>query len=53
MEDVAAVLEEFGPRFAELGRGIWTLQADTLEKAPFMRSGMNGGVAHAVEDAVG
>lgn len=36
-EEVETVLEEFGPKLAELGRGIWTIQADALEKAPFMQ----------------
>lgn len=36
--DFPAVLEDFGPTLAELGRGIWTIQADALEKAPFMRN---------------
>ncbi len=34
--DFPAVLEEFGPKLAALGRGIWKIQADALEKAPFM-----------------
>lgn len=37
-EDVATVLEEFGPRLVELGREVWRLQADALEKAPFMQN---------------
>lgn len=36
-EDVKVVLEEFGPELVELGRNIWTTQADALEIAPFMR----------------
>lgn len=37
-EDVAAIVAEFGPRLAELGRKIWAMQADALEKAPFMQN---------------
>jgi 23S rRNA U2552 (ribose-2'-O)-methylase RlmE/FtsJ len=49
-EDTAAVLEEFGPRLVELGREIWRVQADALEKAPFMQ--MSGGEDEAVGEAV-
>lgn len=49
-EDVTAVLEEFGPKLVEVGREIWRVQAEALEKAPFMQGTMNGGEAleHAV-----
>ena len=36
-DEVEEVLDEFGPKLAELGRGIWKLQADALEEAPFMQ----------------
>jgi 23S rRNA U2552 (ribose-2'-O)-methylase RlmE/FtsJ len=52
-EDVAAVLEEFGPRLVELGRGIWKVQADALEKAPFMKDGVGGEEGGEVDDAGG
>jgi len=39
---VAAVLVEFGHRLVELGRGIWKIQADALEKAPFMQDWVGG-----------
>jgi 23S rRNA U2552 (ribose-2'-O)-methylase RlmE/FtsJ len=34
--DVDAFLHEFGPELAELGREVWAIQADALERAPFM-----------------
>ncbi|KAI9880240.1 MAG: hypothetical protein M1830_004584 [Pleopsidium flavum] len=52
-EEVAAVLEEFGPRLTELGLSIWTVQAEALERAPFMRNRTNERGHHAVKDAVG
>jgi len=51
---VAAVLEEFGQRLVELGRGIWKIQADALEKAPFMKDSVYGEVGNSeVNDAGG
>ncbi|PLN76857.1 FtsJ-like methyltransferase family protein [Aspergillus taichungensis] len=35
--DVETLLKEFGPRLIELGREIWDIQANALEKAPFVR----------------
>jgi len=35
--DVEVILEEFGPRLISLGRKVWEIQANALEKAPFMR----------------
>ena len=50
-KDIAALLEEFGPRLVELGREIWRVQADALEKAPFMQNGMSRGKSDIVGDA--
>lgn len=35
--DVHAVLEEFGPELARLGREAWKIQAEALEQAPFIK----------------
>jgi hypothetical protein len=35
--DVAVLLQEFGPRLVELGRKVWEVQANALEKASFVR----------------
>ncbi|ROV87473.1 hypothetical protein VSDG_09789 [Cytospora chrysosperma] len=37
--DVDAFLREFGPEVARMGREVWDIQADALERAPFMRKG--------------
>ncbi|KAJ0412963.1 hypothetical protein BJY00DRAFT_297629 [Aspergillus carlsbadensis] len=34
--DVAVLLKDFGPRLVELGRKVWQIQANALEKAPFV-----------------
>jgi len=49
-EDATAVLKEFGPNLVKLGREIWRIQADALEKAPFMQNTMNG--EDAAEDDI-
>lgn len=38
MSDVEVILKEFGPRLISLGRRIWEIQANALEKAPFIRT---------------
>ncbi|KAJ4314512.1 hypothetical protein N0V84_008853 [Fusarium piperis] len=38
-QDAQAALDEFGEEFVAMGRKIWKLQADSLEKASFMKSG--------------
>ncbi|KUI53567.1 hypothetical protein VP1G_00842 [Cytospora mali] len=35
--DVDEFLDEFGPELVRMGKKIWTIQADALERAPFMR----------------
>ncbi|KAL2799243.1 FtsJ-like methyltransferase family protein [Aspergillus keveii] len=35
--DVAVLLQEFGPMLMELGRKVWEVQANALEKASFVR----------------
>jgi 23S rRNA U2552 (ribose-2'-O)-methylase RlmE/FtsJ len=42
--DVAAVLRDFGSRLVELGRKVWDIQANALEKAPFMERNTQGTV---------
>lgn len=37
MWEVMEVLEEFGGRLRELGKEIWEIQAEALEKAPFQQ----------------
>lgn len=36
---VSEVLDEFGPKLIELGRPVWTVQAEALAKAPFVERG--------------
>ncbi|KAL4942697.1 hypothetical protein BDV06DRAFT_158423 [Aspergillus oleicola] len=40
--EVERVVEEFGARLIELGRKIWDIQANALEKASWMREGEIG-----------
>lgn len=35
--DVETVLREFGPELIRMGRMVWTIQADALERAPFIK----------------
>ncbi|KAI1157417.1 hypothetical protein F5B18DRAFT_180843 [Nemania serpens] len=35
--EVDEVLRNFGPKLVELGRGVWTTQADSLADASFVR----------------
>lgn len=37
--DIDAFLQEFGPEVIKMGRKVWTIQADALERAPFMCKG--------------
>jgi hypothetical protein len=37
-EDIATILEEFGPRWRKLGRPIWSMQAEGLKKSGFITS---------------
>ncbi|KAL2106801.1 hypothetical protein VUR80DRAFT_6203 [Thermomyces stellatus] len=37
--DVAAVLEDFGPKLIELWTPVWRVQAEALAKAPFVTAG--------------
>ncbi|KAL3476162.1 hypothetical protein BJX99DRAFT_247019 [Aspergillus californicus] len=34
--DLDTILEQFGPRMVDMGTNIWKIQADALEKAPFI-----------------
>ncbi|KAL4878994.1 hypothetical protein BJY04DRAFT_220587 [Aspergillus karnatakaensis] len=34
---VEKLLQDFGPKLIELARGVWNVQADALERAPFVR----------------
>lgn len=38
MSDVEVILKEFGARLISLGRRVWEIQANALEKAPFIRT---------------
>lgn len=37
--DVDAFLQDFGPKLVKMGRELWAVQADALERAPFMSRG--------------
>lgn len=39
--DEQELVEQFGPDLVRLGRSIWEIQAEALEKAPFMQAGQN------------
>jgi hypothetical protein len=39
--DVGGILDDFGSELIQLGREIWDIQANALEKAPFMRTGLS------------
>jgi 23S rRNA U2552 (ribose-2'-O)-methylase RlmE/FtsJ len=39
--DEQLLVEQFGPDLVRLGKGIWEIQAEALEKAPFMQAGQN------------
>ncbi|KAL7917658.1 hypothetical protein ACQKWADRAFT_317182 [Trichoderma austrokoningii] len=39
--DEELLVEQFGPDLVRLGRSIWEIQAEALEKAPFMQAGQN------------
>ncbi|KAL6897677.1 hypothetical protein GGI43DRAFT_424025 [Trichoderma evansii] len=39
--DEQLLVEQFGPALVRLGKSIWEIQAEALEKAPFMQAGQN------------
>ncbi|PHH66053.1 hypothetical protein CDD81_578 [Ophiocordyceps australis] len=46
-DDVEAVLQDFGPQFISLASSVWKVQADALEKAPFIRDAKGPSLAAA------
>ncbi|PHH68288.1 hypothetical protein CDD82_663 [Ophiocordyceps australis] len=46
-DDVDAVLQDFGPQFISLASSVWKVQADALEKAPFIRGAKGPSLAAA------